>query len=185
MKWLRAFGLGSGLLMAIALAAAPARAGSEETIKAFASWQGRGQMFETGPARATFVGSFTGMVFVDTEKGPLDAGFMVCPAILDINLTEGTQEGKGRCTITGKDVLGGAARGAALGAVGGAIGGDAGKGAAIGAGVGATAGLMRRNQQRRQQAQVNQQAAAQYQADVGHYNQAFAVCMQGRGYAVR
>jgi len=86
---------------------------------------------------------------------------------------------------TGAPVLGGAARGAAMGAVGGAIAGDAGKGAAIGAGVGATAGLFRKNQQRRQQAQVNDQAAAQYQADMGRYNQAFAVCMQGRGYAVR
>lgn len=85
----------------------------------------------------------------------------------------------------GAPVLGGAARGAALGAVGGAIAGDAGKGAAIGAGVGATAGFLRKNQQRRQQAQVNDQAMAQYQADLGRYNQAFAVCMQGRGYAVR
>ncbi len=88
-------------------------------------------------------------------------------------------------SYSGAPVLGGAARGAALGAVGGAIGGDAGKGAAIGAGVGATAGLIRRNQQRRQQAQVNQQTQAQYQADVGRYHQAFAVCMQGRGYAVQ
>lgn len=85
----------------------------------------------------------------------------------------------------GAPVLGGAARGAALGAVGGAIGGDAGKGAAIGAGVGATAGLIRKNRDRRQQAQMNDQAMAQYQADLGRYNQAFAVCMQGRGYVVR
>ncbi len=86
---------------------------------------------------------------------------------------------------TGAPVLGGAARGAALGAVGGAIAGDAGKGAAIGAGVGGTAGLMRRNQQRRQDAYANDQAMAQYQASVGQYNQAFAACMQGRGYTVR
>jgi hypothetical protein len=85
----------------------------------------------------------------------------------------------------GAPVLGGAARGAALGAVGGAIGGDAGKGAAIGAGVGATAGLMRRNRERREQAYANDQAMAQYQADLGRYNQAFAACMQGRGYVVR
>ena len=85
----------------------------------------------------------------------------------------------------GTPVLGGAARGAALGAVGGAIAGDAGKGAAIGAGVGATAGFMRRNQERRQQAYANDQAMAQYQADLGRYNQAFAACMQGRGYVVR
>lgn len=85
----------------------------------------------------------------------------------------------------GMPVLGGAARGAALGAVGGAIGGDAGKGAAIGAGVGATAGLIRKNRDRRQQAQMNDQAMGQYQADLGRYNQAFAACMQGRGYVVR
>jgi predicted lipid-binding transport protein (Tim44 family) len=88
-------------------------------------------------------------------------------------------------TSSGAPVLGGAARGAALGAVGGAIAGDAGKGAAIGAGVGATAGLMRKNRDRRQQAQANDQAQAQYQADMGRYNQAFAACMQGRGYTVR
>ena len=85
----------------------------------------------------------------------------------------------------GAPVARGAARGAAVGAVGGAIAGDAGEGAAVGAGVGATAGLMRRNQQRRQQAQANDQAMAHYQADMGRYNQAFAACMQGRGYSVR
>ena len=88
-------------------------------------------------------------------------------------------------TPQGAPVLGGAARGAAVGAVGGAIGGDAGKGAAIGAGVGATVGLMRRNQQRRAEASANQQAQAQYNADMNQYNQAFAACMQGRGYSVR
>jgi hypothetical protein len=86
---------------------------------------------------------------------------------------------------SGAPVLGGAARGAAIGAVGGAIAGDAGKGAAIGAGMGATAGLIRKNQNRRQQAQMNNQAMAQYQADLNRYHQAFAVCMQGRGYSVR
>lgn len=85
----------------------------------------------------------------------------------------------------GAPVLGGAARGAALGAVGGAIAGDAGKGAAIGAGVGATAGVMRRGQHRRQQAYANDQAQAQYQADLGRFNQAFSACMQGRKYTVR
>jgi hypothetical protein len=83
------------------------------------------------------------------------------------------------------NVVRGAARGAALGAVGGAIGGNAGKGAKIGAGVGATAGLLRNGRQRRDHARANDQAAAQYQADLGAYSNAFAACMQGRGYAVR
>jgi hypothetical protein len=83
------------------------------------------------------------------------------------------------------NIVRGAAGGAALGAVGGAIGGDAGKGAAIGAGVGATAGLLRNGRERRQKAQANDQAAAQYQADMGRYYQAFGACMQGKGYSVK
>jgi hypothetical protein len=75
----------------------------EQTIKAFSAWQGRGQIFETGPERATFVGSFTGMVFVESDKGPLHAGYMTCPAIVDVNITDATQEAKGRCTITAED----------------------------------------------------------------------------------
>ena len=95
-----------------------------------------------------------------------------------------TPEGQ-EVLLWARRMLGGAARGAALGAIGGAIAGDAGEGAAIGAAVGGTAGLMRRNQQRRQQAYANDQAMAQYKADLGRYNQALAACMQGRGYVVR
>ena len=104
MNRMNRFGLGLGLLLGTLLAALnPASADEEGTIKAFSAWQGRGQMFETGPDRATFVGSFTGMIYVETEKGPLDAGLMTCPAIVDLNLKDGTQEGKARCTITAKD----------------------------------------------------------------------------------
>ena len=103
MKKLMLAALTLAMVCGVALLAAPAHAQEEGTLKAFAAWQGRGQIFETGPDRATFVGSFSGMIFVETEKGPLDAGFMVCPAILDVNVKDGTQEGKGRCTISAKD----------------------------------------------------------------------------------
>ena len=103
MKRFRLVAIVVGLLCGAAMASVSALAAEEQTIKAFAAWQGRGQMFETGPDRMTFVGSFTGMIFVETDKGPLDAGFMVCPAIVDVNVKDGTQEGKGRCTISGKD----------------------------------------------------------------------------------
>jgi hypothetical protein len=104
MKTMKQQAAGLGFVIGLGLAAAlPAFAADEETVKAFSAWQGRGQIFETGPDRATFVGSFTGMIFVETEKGPLDAGFMTCPAILDLNTKDGTQEAKARCTITAKD----------------------------------------------------------------------------------
>jgi hypothetical protein len=82
------------------------------------------------------------------------------------------------------EVVRGAARGAAVGAVGGAIGGNAGKGAAIGAGVGATAGLLGRGRQQRQTEQAQEQAVANYNAQVANYNRAFGACMSGRGYTI-
>lgn len=103
MNWIHRFAIGGVLGMSALLSTHQMAAAEEETIKAFSAWQGRGQIFDTGPDRATFVGSFTGMVFVETEKGPLDAGHMTCPAIVDLNLKDGSQEAKARCTITAKD----------------------------------------------------------------------------------
>jgi hypothetical protein len=79
----------------------------------------------------------------------------------------------------------GAARGAALGAIGGAIAGDAGKGAAIGAGVGAAGGRMRQNDANRQAQAATQQAQAQQQQARSQYDKAYAVCLEGKGYAVK
>jgi hypothetical protein len=79
----------------------------------------------------------------------------------------------------------GAARGAAVGAIGGAIAGDAGKGAAIGAAVGGTGGAMRQGAQNQQAAAAQQQAQAQQQQARAQYDKAYAVCLDGKGYAVK
>jgi len=85
--------------------------------------------------------------------------------------------------------VGGAVRGAAGGAlVGlgvGAIGGKAGKGAAIGAGAGALIGGAAQAGRNQQRAASNQQSQANYNARIQEYNRAKAVCMEGRGYAVK
>jgi hypothetical protein len=85
-------------------------------------------------------------------------------------------------------LLRGGAGGASMGAVGGAIGGNAGEGAAVGAAVGGLFGAMRRRrwqeqQQFQQSAYLQQQQQARNQG-LGSFNQAFAVCMTGRGYTV-
>lgn len=78
------------------------------------------------------------------------------------------------------------ARGAARGAVGGlaigAIAGDAGKGAAIGAVGGTMVGGHRARQNR---AAREQQAEQNKAATLQHFNKAFGVCMEGRGYTVK
>jgi hypothetical protein len=80
-----------------------AAAAEEQTVKAFAAWQGQGHVYETGPKSAAFVGALVGTMYVETDKGPLGSGRIVCPALLDINLVDNSQTGTGRCTITARD----------------------------------------------------------------------------------
>ena len=96
----------AGLLTTLGIAAGSqsvALAAEEATIKAFASWQGSGQVFETGLDELTFVGALSGTVYVETEKGPIDSGQLVCPALVRINTSDSSQTGSARCTITAKD----------------------------------------------------------------------------------
>lgn len=85
-------------------------------------------------------------------------------------------------------LLRGGAGGAALGAIGGAIGGNAGQGAAIGAAVGGLFGAMRRRswQEQVQSQQMGYMEQQQVALERGrsNFNQAFGVCMTGRGYTV-
>jgi len=77
-------------------------------------------------------------------------------------------------------------KGAAGGAVGGlaigAIAGDAGKGAAIGA-VGGT--MVGGHKARKNKAAKEQQAEQAKAGTLQHFNKAFSVCMEGRGYGIK
>ncbi len=90
-------------LATLLLPAASASAEDEAPIRAFSAWNARGQIFDTGENRMTFVGSFTGIVYVDGAQGPMDAGYMICPTVVDVNTVDGKEKAKGRCTITTKD----------------------------------------------------------------------------------
>ena len=88
--------------LSIGLASA-APAAEEQTINAFSAWTGKGFMVQTGPNEKTFVGSIGGRMYVDTEKGPVDAGEMICPITLKLNMQNGSQEATGKCTVAGND----------------------------------------------------------------------------------
>lgn len=89
--------------IALLLAAGSASAAEEQAMNAFSVWNGEGAVYESGPHSGTFVGAISGMLFVQTEKGPTRGGFMVCPATLEIDLVNATQRGQGKCVITGDD----------------------------------------------------------------------------------
>jgi len=99
----RFIAIGLAAMLAAAALARPAQATEEGTIKAFAAWQGDGQTLQTGTNETTFIGTIAGTVYVETDKGPIDGGQMVCPAMLLVNIDDGTQSGVGRCNITARD----------------------------------------------------------------------------------
>jgi hypothetical protein len=72
----------------------------ERTVNAYAPWEGRGQIYPTGVNQATFVGAFSGIMFVESEGKLVSTGNMICPGVIDINLDDGSQTGVGKCTLS-------------------------------------------------------------------------------------
>lgn len=99
-KTIRAIALAATLATCLPLAAA---AGEQQTFNAFSAWTGKGFTVQSGPNEKTFVGSVAGRVYVETDKGPADAGEMICPVKLKVNTQNGSQEMSGNCTIAGND----------------------------------------------------------------------------------
>jgi hypothetical protein len=75
----------------------------EPALKAFSAWNAQGQVLQSGENRVTFVGSFSGIVYVEQDQGPVAAGFMACPTVIDVNTKDGKERGDGRCSFTAKD----------------------------------------------------------------------------------
>jgi hypothetical protein len=92
------------IVAAALLGVMPLRAMAEEpdAISAFMVWQGHGEVVETAPGEATFIGSLAGAVYVNTDEGPVEAGQMQCPAVVRIE-RDGKQTGSGNCTMTAED----------------------------------------------------------------------------------
>lgn len=90
-------------LFAAGLCLGNASQAAEQTISGFSAWEGQGTVYETGPKTGTFVGAIAGTLFIQTERGPAAAGYMICPALLEIDLQNATQAGEGKCTVTNDD----------------------------------------------------------------------------------
>lgn len=88
----------------LSMVALPARAEpTEETIRAFSVWESHGSFYVPGPEISTFSATLIGRLYVDTDKGPVDAGMLSCPATVHIKNADQTQEGSAICAITTKD----------------------------------------------------------------------------------
>lgn len=72
---------------------------AEQTVTAFSVWQVEGTLVQTGEKQGTFTGVFAGPVYVETERGPILAGAISCPATVEIELDSGRQRATARCAF--------------------------------------------------------------------------------------
>ena len=78
----------------------PAYAAKEGTVNAIVPWEGKGRVFNVGSSTVMFLGSLTGVMYVENVDGDMHEAFVVCPIVQEINLETGASEGSGRCEIT-------------------------------------------------------------------------------------
>lgn len=91
------------MLVVLAMLLADTAGAEERTVTAYAPWEGRGLLYATGPERATFVGAFSGTVFVEDEGGLTPGGNIMCPGFMEIDLSSGRQTGNGHCVISNEE----------------------------------------------------------------------------------
>ena len=96
----RATSLQTIMAIAVLLFTGGAAAAEEATINAYATWEGRGQIYPTGVDQATFVGAFSGVMFVEDAEDLLATGNIICPGVMELDLSDGSQVGHGQCTIS-------------------------------------------------------------------------------------
>ncbi|MEQ9606251.1 MAG: hypothetical protein RLN99_01135, partial [Kiloniellaceae bacterium] len=83
--------------------AVPQAVAEEQTVTAFSVWQVEGALVQTGEKQASFTGVFAGPVYVETERGPVLAGAISCPATVEIELDSGRQRATARCAFQDGD----------------------------------------------------------------------------------
>jgi hypothetical protein len=76
---------------------------AETSVKAWAVWQGQGRFYKATENLALFSGYFEGVMEAENKEGELNAASMICPGMLEVNLTDGTQQGWGRCIMATGD----------------------------------------------------------------------------------
>jgi hypothetical protein len=92
----------AAVLLLLGLCRMPGAAAAEEqTIRAFSTFDIRGELTKTGENDATFIGLLSGRFYIDTEQGPVDAGSITCPVVVHVNLKNSTQQGNGQCVFIG------------------------------------------------------------------------------------
>ena len=71
-----------------------------DSLSAVIPWDGEGRVFRVSSEKVLFLGAFEGIIYVETNEGELDEGFVRCPVTQELSLADQTTSASGYCMIT-------------------------------------------------------------------------------------
>jgi hypothetical protein len=77
-----------------------AYAAEEDTVQAAIPWEAEGRVFQVDTNTAMFLGAIKGIMYVESSRGEMHEGFVMCPFIQTHNLETGVTDGTAYCEIS-------------------------------------------------------------------------------------
>ncbi len=87
------------LLCLMLVSFGPLVSAAEQNLKIIGPWEGEGKLYKVGVDEFQFIGTFEGIMYIDSGEEELNAAIFVCPTTQTINATSNTTKAKGRCHI--------------------------------------------------------------------------------------
>ena len=78
----------------------PVHAAENDTIQAIIPWEAEGRVFKVDTETMLFLGAMHGVIYVQSSRGEINEGFVMCPVTQKLDLESGKTEATGQCEIT-------------------------------------------------------------------------------------
>jgi hypothetical protein len=74
-------------------------AAEEKTARILAPWDAEGSVYWVGPEKLQFIGTFSGIMYIENGSDELNTALFNCPSTQEINSSTGETNAHGRCRI--------------------------------------------------------------------------------------
>ena len=78
----------------------PAQAAENDTIQAIIPWEADGRVFQVDTKTMLFLGAMHGVIYVQSSRGEINEGFVMCPVTQKLDLESGKTNATAQCEIT-------------------------------------------------------------------------------------
>jgi hypothetical protein len=78
----------------------PVRAAEQDTVQAIIPWDADGRVYQVNTRTLMFVGTFEGIMYIESSNGELNEAFVMCPIVQKFKLDTGKTDAIAHCEIS-------------------------------------------------------------------------------------